>query len=85
MRENNVFPNEIYKHFKGGLYTVLTAGTDVDTLKNKVVYQSLETHTVWIRDYDEFVGFKEIDGEQVKRFEYQGTINLEQFFHQEDK
>lgn len=79
----NVFPNEVYKHYKGGLYTVLMGGTDEKTLKNKVVYQSHETQTVWIRDYDEFVGHKEIDGKKVKRFEYAGTVNIEQFLHQE--
>ena len=80
--ENYIYANEVYKHFKGGLYTVLSAGTDVDTMKNKVVYQSLETNTIWIRDYDEFTGYKEVDGKQVKRFERAGGFNLEQFFHQ---
>lgn len=80
--EKNIFPNEVYKHFKGGIYTVLMAGTDTDTLKNKVIYQSHETQTIWIRDYDEFKGYKEVDGKQIKRFEYVGTVNLEQFLHE---
>ena len=82
--KTNVFPNEVYKHFKGGLYTVLFAGTDFDTMKNKIIYQSNESNVIWIRDYEEFVGYKNIDGKSVKRFEYQGTVNIEQFFYKEE-
>ena len=78
-----VFMNGVYKHFKGGLYTVLFGGTDVDTMTSKVIYQSHETSKIWVRDYEEFVGYKVKDGKRIKRFEYQGIPNIEQFFHEE--
>lgn len=80
----DLIANEVYKHFKGGFYTVLMVGTDERTKEHKVVYQSHKTQTVWIRSYDEFVGYVDIDGELVRRFEYVGTINLEQYLFKGD-
>ena len=65
-----------YKHFKGGEYDVLGIG-DWDN-KQVVVYQALYNSNdfsfgqVWIRSLDNFVGFKEKDGQKIKRFEYVG-------------
>ena len=64
----------IYKHFKGGLYLVLSVGKHSETLEEYVVYISLyenETSQVWIRPIEDFMGEKELeDGTKVKRFTF---------------
>ena len=64
----------IYRHFKGHIYRVLCVGKDVDTLKEKVVYQNIEKEDdIWVRDKDEFLScvdkkkYKEV--KQRYRFE----------------
>ena len=54
-------PGQIYKHFKGHIYKVITIGYDSEKYseENKeeskmVVYENIETHDVWIRPYDMF-------------------------------
>lgn len=44
-----------YRHFKGGWYTVIAVATDVDNLKKKIIYKSLNDNKIWVRDYDEFL------------------------------
>lgn len=83
--KNRLFANEVYEHFKGGMYTVLLVGTDEKTKVNKVVYQSHDTNIIWIRDYEEFVGYVDVDGELVKRFTYKGNMHLEQFTYKHPK
>ena len=66
----NVNIGERYRHFKGGEYEVVSVAKDSDDLKKIVVYRALygEGET-WVRSFSEFVGYKEIDGENIKRFE----------------
>ncbi len=65
----------VYRHFKGNIYQVIAIGKDVDSLKEKVIYQSLDDkEKVWVRDLDEFLS--EVDHQkypnvlQKYRFEY---------------
>jgi len=54
-----------YRHFKGGIYTVLNSAISAETCAIMVVYRA-EDGTIWVRpalEWDELVG----DG--VKRFE----------------
>lgn len=46
-----------YKHFKGGLYTVLTHARFVTGSEDKhvVVYQGSDGRA-WVRDYEDFTG-----------------------------
>lgn len=66
--------NGIYKHFKGHVYQVIGIGKDADSLKDKVIYQNVDTDEVWIRDLEDFLG--EVDNEkypharQQYRFEF---------------
>lgn len=66
----------IYKHFKGGLYEVITIGKLTDDPKVElVVYKQLyhsdyPKGTVWIRNREDFEGFK--DG--IKRFKFLGDL-----------
>ena len=67
---------ERYLHFKGDEYEVIAIGRDSDSLKKVVVYRGFYTsddfgkNPIWVRDYDDFVGFKVFDdGRKVRRFE----------------
>jgi malate dehydrogenase (oxaloacetate-decarboxylating)(NADP+) len=66
---------EKYQHFKGGEYEVIEAGWDSDSFKKVIIYRELcDSHEfgknpVWVRGYDDFIGFKEVDGKKIKRFE----------------
>ena len=51
----------IYKHFKGHIYTVIAIGYDSEKYTEDnpqdalmVVYQNIDTKEVWIRPYDMF-------------------------------
>ena len=58
-----------YRHFKGGLYRCLAVAKDSETLKPVVVYQALYgDKLIWVRDYDIFFGYVNINGYIVKRF-----------------
>jgi hypothetical protein len=61
---------KVYKHFKGGLYIVKHIAKDSDTLEKIVVYEDQQGQ-VWTRSHTEFFGYKEIEGEKVRRFEPQ--------------
>ena len=75
---NEVKIGGIYRHFKGKekLYRVINLARGCEnSSKIFVIYEQLyETKdspkgTIWKRSLKEFVGFKEIDGRKVKRFE----------------
>ena len=60
-----------YRHFKGGEYEIIAVGSNSDKPEQEVVvYKALYGDgKVWVRLLDEFIGYKEIDGEKIKRFE----------------
>lgn len=67
-----------YRHFKGKEYEVIGIGNHSETLEKMVIYRALYESkdfgkdTIWIRPYEMFVGTKNIEGKEVKRFEYIG-------------
>jgi len=72
---NEPKPNEIYKHFKGGKYKIIVVARDCENPERKiVVYEMLydkghyEKGTIWVRELNDFCGYKEINGEKIKRF-----------------
>lgn len=69
----------IYKHFKGGLYSVIATALNSENLRKTVIYQSLEDGKFWTRDFEDFVGYKNLDGEQVKRFTFIGMEDASLF------
>jgi RsfA family transcription factor len=59
----------IVKHFKGGIYEVLTPkALHSETQEELVVYKSLETDQVWVRPAKMFYDTVEHNGEIVPRF-----------------
>ena len=46
----------IYRHFKGGFYTILTLATVEKTGDTVVVYKSLQDGQVWTRPTEDFHG-----------------------------
>jgi hypothetical protein len=72
----NPKPGEKYRHFKGKdkVYEIIAIARDCDNPDRKdVVYKSLYDGkfpfgTIWRRSLEEFVGFKELNGEKIKRF-----------------
>lgn len=66
-----------YKHFKGGKYELIAVARDCGNPKKKiVVYKALYDSEdfgfgqFWTRPLKEFIGFKEINGKKIKRFEF---------------
>lgn len=66
-----------YRHFKGSEYEVIAVARDCeDPEKKVVVYRALyasedfDFGQVWTRSLEDFIGFKEVDGKKVKRFEH---------------
>lgn len=61
-----------YRHYKGKFYQVLYTATHSENLEKMVVYQQLYgEHSIWVRPLDMFLENVNIDGVEVKRFEYQ--------------
>ncbi|OIO18857.1 MAG: DUF1653 domain-containing protein [Candidatus Magasanikbacteria bacterium CG_4_9_14_0_2_um_filter_41_10] len=68
----------IYKHYRrGGEYEVIGFARHSETLEELVVYKPLYDSpefpegTLWVRPREMFLEDVEVDGEMVKRFQYQ--------------
>jgi predicted house-cleaning noncanonical NTP pyrophosphatase (MazG superfamily) len=61
----------VYEHYKGKRYEVIGVGLDSETTKPVVVYVPLYESNVpfWVRPYEMFLEFVEVDGTKVRRFE----------------
>jgi hypothetical protein len=73
MRENPK-PQEIYRHFKGNIYQIVTLAHDSETLADLVVYQQLYSpYEVYVRPLDMFMSHVDVekypDAGQRYRFE----------------
>ena len=61
----------VYEHYKGKRYEVVGVGLDSETTKPVVVYMPLYESNVpfWVRPYEMFLEFVDVDGTKVRRFE----------------
>jgi len=69
----------IYLCHNGNEYRVLFTALDTkDHESEVVVYQGVQDGKIWVRPKEEFLGFKEIDGQKKKRFEFLREENINQ-------
>lgn len=66
-------PAGIYEHYKGNRYEVVGVGLDSETMKPVVVYVPLTQEgknkvSFWVRPYEMFLEFVDVDGKKVERF-----------------
>lgn len=81
-RTINILPGQIYRHFKGDYYRILTLAHHTDTKESLVIYQLLyrKKKKIWARPFKEFVS--EVDhkkypqARQRYRFELQESPKL---------
>lgn len=67
--ERRVVPG-VYRHFKGGMYCVLTTATHTETEEELVVYRSLEEPSkIWVRPVKMFCEKVDRNGKLIDRFE----------------
>ena len=66
-------PGEFYRHFKGGLYQVISLAEHTETGERLVVYQALYgEHGHWVRPASMWAETVERDGRIQPRFSYLG-------------
>lgn len=66
---NEVFPDLTYRHFKGGLYTVIAKALDVDHKTQVVVYKSIKDGEIYTRNFQKFIeNIRWPDGQIRPRF-----------------
>ena len=57
---------EIYRHYKGNVYTIIAVAKHTETMEDMVVYTDNEH--VWVRPLDMFEEEVEVDGKRIPRF-----------------
>lgn len=65
-------PGEIYRHYKGGKYKVITLANHSETKEPMVVYQSLSfgsTHVRPLEIWDEEVGTIEVPKKRFEKYQ----------------
>ncbi len=58
----------LYRHYKGGEYTVLGVARHSETDEALVIYQPARHGDLWVRPHAMFVEEVEVDGQRVPRF-----------------
>jgi hypothetical protein len=61
-------PNKKYRHYKGGLYKILTLAKHSETNEDMVVYQSLLFGSIHVRPLTMWFEEITVDGEIKSRF-----------------
>ncbi|MBU2007799.1 nucleotide exchange factor GrpE [Patescibacteria group bacterium] len=67
----------IYRHYRGGKYSILYLGYNSENKEEVVVYQSTADGKIWVRLKKNFLSQIEIDGKKINRFEYVGNQESE--------
>lgn len=55
MKESYPLPGQIFRHYKGGTYEVISLATHTETKEIIVVYKSLNFGSVYVRPYDNWI------------------------------
>lgn len=64
----------IFKHYKGGIYNVIGQAENTETGEEMIVYEG-DGGTLYVRPFKEFFEIvKDVDGNEVRRFERVGTF-----------
>ncbi len=66
--ENKIVANGLYRHFKGGYYTIIGLAKHSETQEELVVYRSCSGHGIWVRPIDMFLEKIVRDGNTIDRF-----------------
>jgi hypothetical protein len=69
-RQNLPVVHGVYRHYKGGLYTVLAVGIDEATGKPMVCYRSNRHATVWSRTLEDFQAHVMVGDDRQPRFRH---------------
>ena len=64
MTENYPLPNEIYLHYKGGTYEIVSMANHSETMEKMVVYRSLNFGTYYVRPFVEWI--KPVDDGKIR-------------------
>lgn len=68
MHQNYPLPSEIWKHYKGGVYRVISLATHTETNEPMVVYQSVPFGSVYVRPLKMWEELVTLENSQVPRF-----------------
>ncbi|MEK9157337.1 MAG: DUF1653 domain-containing protein [Patescibacteria group bacterium] len=60
--------SDIYRHYKGGLYRVLSEALHTDDESEMIIYESLQDGRRWARPKAEFFGNVDTSDGMVSRF-----------------
>jgi len=69
--EAQLSPNSRFRHYKGGIYTVVCKASDERTQQPVIVYRDVQGKT-WVRPQEDFRSVVTVDGEMMPRFTYIG-------------
>ncbi len=61
-------PSGIYRHYKGGIYEVLTVARHTESGEDLVIYRSVTNQKIWARPLSMWEERVSVDGESVPRF-----------------
>lgn len=65
-----IVAGQVYRHFKHGTrYRILTVAKHSESDERMVVYRDLASGRDFVRPIEMFLGFKEVAGVRVRRFE----------------
>jgi len=72
----NIIIGEIYKHYKGGLYQIMSIAKHTESLDRLIIYKCLKSNNVWARPYGNFISNIYIDGYVTRRFIQQNNKDI---------
>lgn len=63
------FSNDVWQHYKGGLYEFICIAKHTETEENQIIYKSLKDGVIWARPFNMFFGeVVDENGDTIPRF-----------------